>query len=111
MSSGYFLKWIGMLAEACANVRNDLLTVVALDVWTCSVVIDLFSDFMLICRGNERQRSDVEGEKVTPALKPYKLGVYIRILGWASPVLFFPPLLSPTGNGSYSARLPCLSCT
>lgn len=81
-----------MLAEARANVRNDLLTlnVVTPEVWTCSVVIDLFSDFMLICRGNERQRSDVEGDKVTPALTPFKLGVYIRILGSASPVLFSP---------------------
>lgn len=80
-----------MLAEARANVRHEpmALSAAAPGVWTGSVVTDLFSDFMLICRGNERQRSDVEGDKVTPALKPFKL-VYIRILGSASPCLIFP---------------------
>lgn len=77
--------------------------VVAPDMWTCSIVIDLFSDFMLICRGNERQRSEVEGDKVAPTLKPYKLGVYIRILGSASPVLFFPPSQS---NGKRFLQCP-----
>lgn len=56
----------------------------------CSPVIHLFSDFLSICRNNERQRSDVEGDKVKPGSKPYQLRVYMCILGPASPLCLFP---------------------
>lgn len=43
------------------------LNVVPLDAQTCRLVTRLFSDSSLICRNNERQRSDVEGDKVKAA--------------------------------------------
>lgn len=38
--------------------------------WKCRPVTHLFSGFLSICRNSERQRSDVEGDKVNPGSGP-----------------------------------------
>lgn len=81
-----------MPAESPADGGKDksYLNIVPPDARKCSPVIHLFSDFLSICRNNERQRSDVEGDKVKPASKPCQLRVCMCILGPASPLCLFP---------------------
>lgn len=53
--------------------------------------IHLFSGFCLIRRNTERQRSDVEGDKVKPGSGPHPLRLPTRFPGPASPLCPFPP--------------------
>lgn len=55
-----------------------------------ALLIRLFSDLLSIRRNNERQRSDVEGDKVKPGLKPRQLSVAAPVLGPASPLRLSP---------------------
>lgn len=83
-----------------------------------------FFKFIFACRTNERQRSEMEGDKVRPYLLDTKANLHqlkpahfmcVGFLGLhpglciASLLFFFA--LSPMVNASCSAQQPCPSCT